>query len=267
MAEIEREYRELATRIETHSLDLGRWIPSFRNRIRPLIPGEMMVVVADTGVGKTMIAQNIALATRLPTLMFSMELPRTLAFERYAAMATKRSGAAVFSAYQANGSVPWEESKALDHVHVCSEAKLTPSDIERITGVAGLKMGVRPSIVIVDYMQLIRGQGERYNRISDAAEELKVLAKSMNCIVVALSQVARKKDDDGEIYIHDCKDSGAIENSCGVMLGAWRDETSPTDIMWLKVLKNTKGVSGGFKVRCNIRESLLLDEYADDRAI
>lgn len=258
MSELEREYAAFATRTDQVCLKLGAWIPSLGYAVRPLVAGELAVFVADTGVGKTMLLQNLALHTRLTTLMFEIELPNTLTFERFAAMATKSSGGHVFDSYSGSGSVAWKSTGKLDHIHVCGESRLAPMDIERIINQAGLKIGHTPSLVMLDYIQLVRGSGSsRYDRMSSVAEELKVIAKSTGTIIVIASQIHRKGDDDaGEVFLHDAKDSGSIENSAGLVIGAWRD-ADDKERLWLKVMKNTKG-SGGKKIPCRILGSSLV---------
>jgi replicative DNA helicase len=116
--------------------------------------------------------------------------------------------------------------------------------------------------VMVDYVQLIRGAGKsRYENMSMVAEELKVIAKATNTILIIASQIARKEE--GEIGLHDAKDSGSIENSCGLILGAWRDSEDKNRMM-LKVLKNTKGQSGRI-IPCRIFDSLLVSEEAKEQ--
>ncbi len=266
MVELEREYREFAKRIESVSLNLGTWLPSMGRVVRPLVPGEVAGIVADTGIGKTMLLQNLALHTRLLTLLFEIELPNTLTFERFAAMATKSPAGHVHAQYSVKSDVPWRATQKLDHIYVCPESKLTPADIERIITRAGLKIGQQPALVLIDYVQLIRGAGtSRYDRMSAVAEELKVIAKSTSTIIVVASQIHRKGEDEGgEVFIHDAKDSGSIENSAGLMLGAWRDAKDKARL-WLKVMKNTKGTSG-HRVACRILESLLIVEEAMDAA-
>lgn len=222
MDELERDYTEFVRRSDAVSLNLGHWLPTMAVCIRPLVPGEMVCVVADTGVGKTMILQNIAIHSHLPTLLFEIELPGTLTFERFAGIATRSTGRMVQEAYQDGRKVAWRDGNKLGHISVCAESRLIPSDIERIIEGAGIKTGQRPVVVMIDYIQLIRGAGKsRYENMSLVAEELKVIAKATNTILIICSQVARK--DEGEIGLHDAKDSGSIENSCGLVLGAWRD--------------------------------------------
>ena len=101
-------------------------------------------------------------------------------------------------------------------------------------------MGFKPVLVLVDYIQLVKGFGKsRYEKISEVAEQLKIVAKNTGTVIIMASQVGRDKESP-EIFLHDAKDSGSIENSSGVVIGIWRD---PKDqqILNVKVLKNTKG--------------------------
>ena len=109
-----------------------------------------------------------------------------------------------------------------------------------------------PVLVLIDYVQLIQGAGNRYEKTSNIAEGLKVVAKTTGVIMVIASQVARR-DGDEEIGLHSGKDSGALENSAGLVIGAWRDDEDAT-LMTLKVLKSTKGGSG-LIIPCNFNGS------------
>lgn len=261
MDEMERDYERFATKAHAVSLNLATWIPGFNFVVRPIVPGEVVTIVAETGVGKTMLLQNLALHTRLQTLFFELELPGTLTFERFVGMATDRSGANVQSMYTMGERPKWRESGRLSHVHVCSQSRMPPAEIERIIRHAGLKTGSTPQLVLVDYVQLIRGAGkDRYEDASDAAEDLKVIAKATDTIIVMTSQVKRKGEKSGgEITLQDAKGSGSIENSSGLVLGAWRDQDDKF-LLHIKVLKNTKGISGKI-VTCRISEgSMLIEE-------
>jgi replicative DNA helicase len=104
--------------------------------------------------------------------------------------------------------------------------------------------------VIVDYFQLLRGKGKtRYECFSNEAEAAKVAAKRTNTVWILVSQIGRPESDGiHEPQLHDGKETGSIENSSGLVLGAWRDEHDART-MYLRVLKNTKG-RAGTKITC-----------------
>jgi len=265
MEELEREYEEYAKRATDVQYHLGDWIPSLRFGVRPLVPGEMMVVLASTGTGKTAILQNIAVNTSLSTLFIEKELPGTLSFERFAAIATDNTGESVEEMYRSGQKANWRTSGKLNHI-ICCHERMSIMQIEKLIDNTALKTSIRPVLVLIDYIQLVNGDGQRYERTSDAAEEMKALAKKTKTIVITASQVGRKEKGKGdqepskEIRLNDGKDSGAIENSAGLVIGAWRDKND-YDKMWLRILKQTKGKPGR-TIPCRVRNSLRIVEEA-----
>lgn len=248
-------YSHYAQQIERDGLNLSSWLPEFSQAgVRPLVPGELAVILAGTGVGKTAILSNIANAARsLRVLFFELELPEELLFERLVAMRTGLSCSDVEAAYR-RGEVQGRDviRKFFPSLFLCNQSRLKVSDLEDIVNRSELIIGERPQVVLVDYIGLIRGEGSsRYDRVSQIAEDLKVMAKTTRTIVICASQVSRKRDDDDnpEVHLGDGKDSGSIENSAGLVLGAWRD-AEDASTMHIKILKNTKGRSG-HRLSCN----------------
>lgn len=246
MADLEADYLTEIRDSKTRAVSLANWIPAL-SCVRPLVPGELVSIVGDTGTLKTYCLQHIALHCRVPTLLFELELPGTLTFERFVGLTHRLSGSDVYRAYESGQRFEFTDSK---HVFTCTKSRIGPQEMEAIILKSELRMGVRPALVLVDYVQLVRGSGaSRYDKVSDAAEELKVIAKNTGTVVVMASQVARDKDSP-EITLHDAKGSGSIENSSGLVIGIWKDEND-SSILCMRVLKNTKGKPGRI-IRCKI---------------
>lgn len=241
MKEASDRYARLARRYSEVTFSMSTLLPSLKD-IRPLVPGELVVVMADTGHGKSAFLQNVAdRAKPMSVLYFSLELPMTMIFERQISVAYGIPGWDTEAAYR-NGEE--HDTRHVDHVVICEKSRLNPSEIERIINQTELKIDKRPAIVMVDYLGLVQGSGKRYERLSDAAEDLKRIAKDTNTIVFMASQVKRREEDD-EVCLHDGKDSGSIENSGGLVIGLWRDNKDVTGkTMKVKVLKCTKGKAG-----------------------
>lgn len=236
MWELEANYRKFCTEDKT-GLDLSCWIPAFGVHMRPLYPGEFMCIVADTGVGKTAIMQSIAVAAGpMKTLMFELELPDTLCFERFMAMLHNIPQKDIEKGVSDGARV---DIHGATHIDVVSQSGLTIGDMEDIVNQDDYEL------VIVDYIGLVKGGGgSRYERVSDTAEDLKALALSTNTVMLASSQIHRKGDNYAtEVSIHDAKDSGAIEASAGVVIGVWRDEDD-SGLLKMRINKNTKGAPG-----------------------
>lgn len=253
MADLEEPYARFVDNLQGNSFHLKEWLPAF-SELRPIVPGELCMFLGATGIGKTALLSSIAMAAKgLPTLMFQLELPRELVYERMVAAKLRMSCRQVEENYtDATDRVGREVlEKNFKDLVVCCESGLGLKRIRDIIDMSELKLGKRPRLVLIDYVQLIQGGGaDRRSRFSDIAEGLKVLAKETGTIIVIASQVARPKDKtDPEIGIHDAKETGSLENSCGLVIGAWRDE-GDKELMHLRVLKATKG-GGGLNVRAN----------------
>jgi 5S rRNA maturation endonuclease (ribonuclease M5) len=238
-SEMMRMYKESVTRAQSRKIDFGLWLPSLGANVRPLVPGDLCTVIADTGVGKTAIAQNLALSQRPRTvLFFEIELDATQMAERYTANTNS------IDCYRVEDAVKHGvayDTSAWSHIYTCTLSHITVEAIENMVRRSSLKTGSHPDLVCIDYIGLISGpESKRYERMSRVAEGLKVLAKACDTVVLVTSQVHRGEDSD-KVGLHSAKDSGSIENSSQLVLGAWRPEK---DRMVIKVLKQTKGMTG-----------------------
>lgn len=267
MADLEPKYKSLVRSSATCQLRF-EWLPTFDKAIRPLIPGEMALFIADTKVGKTALLQTIALrAGNLKTLFFQMELPEELMYERFLAMRTRMRSRDVETAYRATDDEHGTEAlnKMFPNLLICPEPRLTPERLESIITASELKIGEKPKLVIIDYVQLMHGTGgSRYEKASHVGESLKEIAKATKTIIVLCSQVSRPDKNSDKTYepsLHSAKDSGSFENSSGLVIGVWRDAQDML-AMHMKVLAATKGGTGT-KLVCNFDgEKMLITERA-----
>jgi len=245
MATMEQSYIRYVKDKTNVSFNLANWMPSFKT-VRPLVPGEMVLIIGATGVGKTALASNIAIkALPLPTLLFELELPDDPLFERFAAAKHKLKTEEVEQEYESENYIGAEGLDSLfPNLCICSESGLTLRQIEEQIIYSELFLGHRPILVIIDYIQLMQGKGNRRERIADAVEGLKQVAKRRKVIIVLISQTQRPDEDgDPEITLYSGKESGSLENSAGLVIGIWRDRKIET-LMHGRILKNTRGRSG-----------------------
>jgi 5S rRNA maturation endonuclease (ribonuclease M5) len=252
MADIQSAYYKQVMLPEGMKVDLGVWLPGFRNKVRPLVPGETLMFVGDTGIGKTLLLGSLFAAfPNMPRLLFELELPPEVLFERNMAAKHQLTCVDIEKEWREYGQKDNASILALfPNLFICPEGRLTLKRFESLVGCAELKMGVKPTLVGLDYVQLVQGDGERYERVSNTAEGIKVVAKAMQCVVVTASQVDRASGRSKDINIHSAKESGALENSAGVVITAVRDEADEK-LLWLKVVKSTKGGAGTL-IKCNL---------------
>ena len=116
-------------------------------------------------------------------------------------------------------------------------------------------------LIIVDYIQLMEDKennGSRQNEVASISRSLKLLAREMDCPVIALSQLSRgtegrsknpEKKVDHRPKLADLRDSGAIEQDADVVMFLYRDEeynkdSSKTGIGEVRIEKNRSGPKG-----------------------
>lgn len=265
--EMEDAYREFVAKSEGRVFNLGNWLPSLGRLCRPLVSGELVAVIADTGVGKTAIASSLALAAwPLATLMFELELPEPLLFERFVQQEQGFTGKEIFESYKYGPPLAFRGVPKVGHILWNTQSRMTADELERCINISEVKLGQRPALVLVDYIGLMTStskNGSRYERVSEVAEQLKVVAKQTETVLVFTSQVARDKHRrDAEVSLHDAKDSGSIENSAGLVLGAWRSGDDG-ETMNVKILKNTRGQAGRC-IECNFHgETMRITERSN----
>tara|TARA_A100001037_G_C15143695_1_gene635149 strand:- start:1691 stop:3109 length:1419 start_codon:yes stop_codon:yes gene_type:complete len=197
---------------------------------------DLIIIAARPSVGKTALAVNIAEHAAMvgdrAILIFSMEMPseqivmRMLSSLGRIDQTRMRTGAMQEDDWpRFTAAVSQLKDKKL---YIDDTPALSPNDIRtRARRVARESDGL--GLVIVDYIQLMRGNGpfeNRTNEISEISRSLKALAKELRVPVVALSQLNRGVESrpDKRPLMADLRESGAIEQDADVILFIYRDE-------------------------------------------
>lgn len=112
--------------------------------------------------------------------------------------------------------------------------------------------GIRPRLIVVDYLQLIVSKGQdRVREVGAISRGLKQMARDWDCPVLALSQLSRGPETraDHRPILSDLRDSGDIEQDADVILFLYRDEyyypdTEKKNTAELNIAKQRNGPTG-----------------------
>ena len=248
-----------------------------------LQPGDLVIIAGRPSMGKTTlavnIAENAAIGSKVPTAIFSMEMPsQQLAFRMISSLGR------VDQTHLRTGKFPDEDwSRINTAVQLMSEAPiyiddtpgLAPSEIRARARRLQREHGV--GLIVVDYLQLMQVHGSTENRateISEISRGLKELAKELECPVIALSQLNRSVEQrtDKRPVMSDLRESGAIEQDADLIVFIYREEVYNQDtprkgVADIAIAKQRNGPIGDFPLtfvgRYTKFENWVPDTYND----
>ncbi len=225
--------KTLITGVPTGFTQLDRLTSGFQ-------PSDMIILAARPSMGKTALALNIArnaaVDAEIPVGIFSLEMSK-----EQLSMRMLCAEARVDSSRLRSGFFSREDWDALtEAAGVLSESPIYIDDSPDITAIEirakcrRLKMEKGLGLVIIDYLQLMKGRASAERRdleISEMSRSLKALAKELNVPVVALSQLNRKLEEraDKRPMLSDLRESGSIEQDADVVAFIYRDEVYHKD--------------------------------------
>ena len=204
-------------------------------------PGNLIIIAARPAIGKSTLicnfAENVALKTKKPVALFSLEMSEMELAHRFIGSQSRissdrlRKGKVsskdwpkVVKACNVLESAPlWiDDSSDLGLLELRAKARRLHAQ-ERGRGHEGLGM------VIVDYLQLMRTDDPRANRVEQVAQfsrGLKILARELAVPVVGVSQLSRAPEQrpDKRPILSDLRESGSIEQDADVVGFLYRDD-------------------------------------------
>lgn len=204
-----------------------------------LQPSDLIILAARPSAGKTALALNIAsyVATRGETkgavLIFSLEMS-----EEQCSMRMLAAEAQINSKKLRSGKLEqddWDKlARATDRlsvapIYINDASELTPYEVMTIARQVNNDFEHGVSMIIVDYIQLMKGNKQTNSREQEIAEisrSMKAIAKELNVPVIALSQLNRALENrsDKRPQISDLRESGSIEQDADIILFIYRDE-------------------------------------------
>jgi replicative DNA helicase len=229
---------------------------------------DLIILAARPSMGKTAmalnLAQNVAIKSEKPVLLFSLEMSKEQLVDRMLA-----SEAGVNSWNLRTGNLSDSDFEKIGHaMGSLSEAQMYIDDTPGIT-VSDLRTKARREahkrelgLIIVDYLQLMsggskfRGDGNRVQEISEISRGLKGVARELNVPVIALSQLSRSVESRSPQIpqLSDLRESGSIEQDADVVMFLYRDDyynpdtSEKPNILDIFISKHRNGPTGRVEI-------------------
>ena len=203
-----------------------------------LQPGDLVVLAARPSMGKTAfainIAEHVALNEGLPVAVFSMEMGASQLAVRIVGSIGR-----VDQGHLRTGKLTDDEwprlTEAIERLrtvslHIDETPGLTPSELRANSRRLARQCG-KLGLIVVDYLQLMSGSSgsdgdNRATELGEISRGLKMLAKELQCPVIALSQLNRgvEQRTDKRPMMSDLRESGAIEQDADIIMFIYRDD-------------------------------------------
>jgi len=234
---IKSSFKTIERLYEKRQLITG--VPTGFNKLDELTsglqPAELIIVAGRPSMGKTALALNIATHAAVEggvaSAIFSLEMAKEQLALRMLCSEAKVDAHRLRGGFLSESDWP----KLTRAAGALSEA---PIFIDDTPGISALEMRAKSrrmkaehnmGLVVVDYLQLMRGRADsdtREQEISDISRSLKALAKELSVPVIALSQLNRRVEERGDKrpQLADLRESGAIEQDADVIIFLYRDE-------------------------------------------
>jgi len=202
------------------------------NRTNGFVPGQLIIIAGRPSMGKTTfalnIAENVALGGHV-VMTFSMEMGASELLDKHfssigrihlEALRTGNLEESDFSRVTAvtkrlsDSNMIIDDSPGMTIQEIMSKAR----KVKRERGL---------SLVVIDYLQLMTGEGKsRVEDISTISRGLKLMAKDLAVPVIALSQLNRSLEQrpNKRPVMSDLRESGAIEQDADIVMMLYRDE-------------------------------------------
>ncbi len=234
---IKDNFKTIERLYERKSLITG--VPTGFEKIDELTSGlqksELIIIAGRPSMGKTAFALNIAshaaVEMGLPVAIFSLEMAKEQLAMRMLASEAKVDSHRLRQGRL--GETDWPKltiaAGRLSDAPIFIDDKPAIMVLEMKAKARRLKAESGLELIVLDYLQLMRGGGNRDSReqeISEISRSLKALAKELNVPVIALSQLNRKVEDrtNRRPQMADLRESGAIEQDADLIAFIYRDE-------------------------------------------
>jgi len=220
--------KELVTGVPSGFKELDRMTAGFQ-------PSDLIIIAGRPSMGKTAfclnVAQYAAIENKIPVAIFSLEMSKEQLVIRMLCSEAHVEGTRLRTGYLNESDWPKLTIAAgnLSEAPIYIDDTAALSVLELRAKARRLKSDHGLGMVIIDYLQLMKGRARVENRqqeISEISRSLKALSKELSIPVIAVSQLSRKTEErtGNRPQLSDLRESGAIEQDADLIIFIYRDE-------------------------------------------
>lgn len=264
--------KEIAlTGIQSGFTTIDRVTGGFKNQ-------ELIIIAGRPGMGKSALAFQISKNTaefNNPVGLFSCEMSDESVARRFLSNVSGRTNVELLTGKcEIEQLLKTSEELLKLGIYIDDTSNITLMELRAKTRKLVMRYGIK--ILIVDYLQLMKGEGQsREQEVGSISRGLKAIAKDFNIPVIALSQINREseKTKDKRAQLSDLRESGAIEQDADMVLLLYRPayykigyvtsnniEISTDGLMIVDIAKNRNGAIGEFNLKHNISITNIYEE-------
>jgi len=249
---------------KTHVTGIPTGYIDFDIKTAGLQPSDLIIIAGRPSMGKSALALCMAeyagIVEKIPIAIFSLEMSKEQLAQRMLCSHARVDANKVRTGYLASSDWPRLTAAAgkLSESPIFIDDTPAISVMELRAKARRLKAHQDIQLIVLDYMQLMRGSGNiesRQQEISEISRSLKALARELNIPVVAISQLSRAVESrtDHRPQLSDLRESGAIEQDADVVVLLLREEYyNPTPdnqgIAEVIIAKQRNGPVGSLKL-------------------
>ena len=258
---------DMIEKLYTNKSDVTGITTGFKDlnkKINGLQRTDLILIAARPAMGKTAfslnLVQNAALKGDASVAVFSLEMSKDQLVQRMLAAQSHVELKKIKTGTLDENDWP----RIIDAMAVLSNASIHIDDTPGIkiselrSKCRKLKIEKGLDLIIIDYLQLMEGEGNNESRqqeIAKISRSLKIIAKELNCPVVALSQLSRAPEQraDHRPMLSDLRESGSIEQDADIVMFLYRDEyyhpdSESKNIGEVLIAKNRHGETGSVEL-------------------
>ncbi|WP_223593609.1 replicative DNA helicase [Neobacillus bataviensis] len=240
---------------------------------------DLIILGARPSIGKTAFALNVAVHAAIHdvSLFFSLEMPKIQLMKRIVCLSGKINSIKMKNPQKEFEDQDWEQfSETIGkmsniNLHIFDRAGMNVSYIwSKVRKMRKQYGEQKRMLVVIDYLQLIKGnpvhKQNRQAEISEISRALKTMARELNVVVIALSQLSRgvESREDKRPILSDLRESGQIEQDADLIAFLYRDDyytrdTKQKDRMEIILAKHRNGPTGTVELGFNKQYGQFVD--------